>query len=185
MSRKTRSIFRFCPCCFVVPSRLLSRLAASGDVDLASTAARTLRITAGMQAFRAQLSTGAPPAGAARRTGLRRQVFNCAGFEDLPGDSVRTENDQPSADAAVNQAFDHAGTSWRFFNQIFKRESVDGNGRTLVSSVHYGRNYDNAFWNGQQMVYGDGDGQIFQNFTNSLDVIAHELTHGITQFTAQ
>jgi Zn-dependent metalloprotease len=98
---------------------------------------------------------------------------------------VRSEADQPVADAAANQAFDHAGTSWKFFNQVFGRESVDGHGRTLVSSVHYSQNYDNAFWNGNQMVYGDGDGKVFQNFTNSLEVIAHELTHGVTQFSAQ
>jgi hypothetical protein len=98
---------------------------------------------------------------------------------------ARSESDPPVADAATNQAFDHAGTSWKFFNQVFGRESVDGHGRTLVSSVHYSQNYDNAFWNGNQMVYGDGDGKIFQNFTNSLEVIAHELTHGVTQFSAQ
>jgi Zn-dependent metalloprotease len=174
-----------CPHCFVVPPRLLSRLAASGDPDLASAAARTLRITATMQAFRAQLTTGAPPATAAKRAGLRRQVFNCNRFDDLPGDPERAEGDQPTNDQAVNQAYDHAGTTWNFYNQVFGRESVDDHGRTLVSSVHYSQNYDNAFWNGQQMVYGDGDGTIFQQFTASLDVIAHELTHGVTQFTAQ
>lgn len=174
-----------CECCYLIPLRLLERLSASGDPDLASSAARTIRLTASMQAFRAQLSTGAPPPTAATRTGLRRQVFNCSGFDDLPGDSVRSESDPPATDPAVNQAFDHAGTSWRFYNKIFGRESVDGHGRTLVSSVHYSQNYDNAFWNGQQMVYGDGDGKVFQNFTGALEVIAHELTHGVTQFTAQ
>jgi Zn-dependent metalloprotease len=88
-------------------------------------------------------------------------------------------------DLAANQACDHAGTSWRFYNQIFGRESVDGHGRTLVSSIHYSQNYDNAFWNGQQMVYGDGDGKVFENFTNALEIIGHELTHGVTQFSAQ
>jgi Zn-dependent metalloprotease len=85
----------------------------------------------------------------------------------------------------VNEAFDNAGTTWDFYNKVFGRESVDNNGKTLVSSVHYGENYDNAFWSGQQMVYGDGDGVIFQRFTAALDVIAHELTHGVTQFSAQ
>ena len=174
-----------CPHCFVVPLRLLNRLAASGDPDLASAAGRTLRITASMQAFRAQLTTGAPPATAAKRAGLRRQIFNCNGFDDIPGDLARSETDQAVSDQSVNQAFDHAGTTWSFYNQIFGRESVDGHGRTLVSSVHYSQHYDNAFWNGQQMVYGDGDGKIFQQFTGALDVIAHELTHGVTQFTAQ
>ena len=64
----------------------------------------------------------------------------------------------------MNEAYDHAGTTWTFYHDLFGRESVDGNGRTLVSSVHYSQGYDNAFWNGQQMVYGDGDGQIFVAF---------------------
>jgi Zn-dependent metalloprotease len=50
----------------------------------------------------------------------------------------------------------------------------------LIASVHYGKNYDNAFWNGQQMVFGDGDNVIFSGFTRSTDVIGHELTHGVT-----
>jgi subtilisin len=174
-----------CGCCYIVPPRLLNRLAAAEDPAVSSAAARTLRITASMRAFRSQLSTGAPTPAAAKRNGLRRQVYNCEGFDDLPGDIVRSENNQPVADVAANQAFDHAGTSWNFFNQVFGRESVDDHGRTLVSSVHYSQNYDNAFWNGNQMVYGDGDGTVFQNFTNSLEVIAHELTHGVTQFSAQ
>jgi Zn-dependent metalloprotease len=174
-----------CPHCFVVPLRILSRLSTTGDPQLASAAARTLRITSSMQAFRAQLTTGAPPATAAKRQGLRRQVFDCRGFDDTPGDIARSEGDGAASDQAVNQAYDFAGTTWNFYNQVFGRQSVDDNGKTLVSSVHYSQDYDNAFWNGLQMVYGDGDGKIFAHFTSSLDVIAHELTHGVTQFTAQ
>jgi Zn-dependent metalloprotease len=165
---------------------MLERLAASGDPALAETAGRTLRLTQSLVAFRAQLSTGAPSPAALKRQGLRRQVFDCKGTNDLPGNPVRSETDTtPKRDKAVNEAFDNAGTTWEFYNKIFGRESVDNHGKTLVSSVHYGENYDNAFWNGQQMVYGDGDGVIFQRFTTALDVIAHELTHGVTQFTAQ
>ena len=175
-----------CPCCFVVPLDVLRRLATSGNPDLAEAAGRTLSLTQSMGAFRAQLSTGAPSAATVKREGRRRQIFDCKGFNDLPGDLVRSETDTtPDRDKAVNEAFDHAGTTWDFYKTIFGRESVDGNGKTLVSSVHYSQKYDNAFWNGQQMVYGDGDGVIFQRFTAALDVIAHELTHGVTQFTAQ
>ena len=173
---------------FIVPPHMLQRLATSGDPALAEMAGRTMRLTQSLVAFRAQLSTGAPSPAALKRQGLRRQVFDCQGTNDLPGDPVRSENGTdtgPSKDKAVNEAFDNAGTTWDFYNKIFGRESVDNHGKTLVSSVHYGDNYDNAFWNGQQMVYGDGDGVIFTRFTTSLDVIAHELTHGVTQFTAQ
>ena len=175
-----------CPCCFIVPPHMLQRLATSGDPALAETAGRTLRLTQSLVAFRAQLSTGAPSPAAAKREGRRRQVFDCQGTTDLPGDPVRSETDtNPNRDRTVNEAFDNAGTTWDFYNKIFGRESVDDHGKTLVSSVHYGEKYDNAFWNGQQMVYGDGDGVIFRRFTTALDVIAHELTHGVTQFTAQ
>jgi len=143
-----------------------------------------MRITQAMNAARAQLRTGVPIA-ALVRTGLRRQIFNCGGFEDLPGNPLRSEGQPATADTAANEAYDHSGTTWSFYHDVFNRESVDGHGRSLVSSVHYGQSYDNAFWNGQQMVYGDGDNVIFTHFTGALEVIAHELTHGVTQFTAQ
>jgi len=50
--------------------------------------------------------------------------------------------------------------------------------------VHFGVGYDNAFWDGRQMVYGDGDNELFQRFTIAVDVIGHELTHGVTQYEA-
>jgi Zn-dependent metalloprotease len=173
-----------CGCCFVIPTHILRRLASHSDPQVAAAAGRTLRITTSLTAFRSQLRTGTP-VGVTVRPGLRRQVFNCDGAEDLPGDPARMEDAAAVDDVAVNQAYDYAGTTWQFYKDVFGRESVDAHGRTLVSSVHYSQNYDNAFWNGQQMVYGDGDGKIFQNFTSALEVIAHELTHGVTQFTAQ
>ena len=125
--------FRFgCPLCTIIPSHMMSRLATSEDPDLAAAAARTLRITTTMQAFRAQLTTGALPATAAKRVGLRRQVFDCKTFADLPGDLARSEGDNAVQDPAVNQAYDYAGTTWNFYNQIFNRQSVDDHGRTLV-----------------------------------------------------
>ena len=70
------------------------------------------------------------------------------------------------------------------YSECFGRDSIDGAGLVLTSSVHYDRGYANAFWDGAQMVFGDGDGEIFGNFTASIDVTGHELTHGVTQYTA-
>jgi Zn-dependent metalloprotease len=76
------------------------------------------------------------------------------------------------------------------YSVAFGRNSIDNNGLKLISTVHYDRNYENAFWDGKQMVYGDGDEQLpaseqlFNRFTISLDVIGHELTHGVTQYEA-
>src|SRR5439155_13900552 len=97
-----------------------------------------------------------------------------------------TEGEGPVADEPANQAFDGSGTTYDFYSEVFSRDSVDDHGLELVSSVHFEVDYDNAFWNGSQMVYGDGDDQMFKrgSFTGSLDVMAHELTHGVTQYTA-
>jgi Zn-dependent metalloprotease len=65
-----------------------------------------------------------------------------------------------------------------------RRNSVDGAGMELDATVHYGKDYDNAYWNGERMIFGDGDGRIFNRFTIAVDVIGHELTHGVTGYTA-
>ena len=70
------------------------------------------------------------------------------------------------------------------FAELFDRRSVDGRGSTLSVTVHYGQRYDNAFWDGSQLVFGDGDGEVFERFTKPMDVMAHEFTHGVTQFSA-
>jgi Zn-dependent metalloprotease len=64
---------------------------------------------------------------------------------------------------------------------VFDRDSIDGNGMRLDGYVHFGNKYNNAFWDGAEMVFGDGDGVRFTDFTKSLDVIGHELTHGVTE----
>jgi Thermolysin metallopeptidase, alpha-helical domain/Thermolysin metallopeptidase, catalytic domain len=185
VDRSIHSRPKNCGCCFIIPPNILRKLVTSGDPHVASTAARSIELGKTLRLVRSQLSTGAPPPTTPVRPGLRRQVFSCNNTVDLPGDQVRTENGPASSDDTANRAFDNVGTSWRFYKEIFNRESVDGHGLALVSSVHYDQNYDNALWNGQQMIYGDGDGATFRGFAGALDVIGHELTHGVTQFTAQ
>ena len=108
----------------------------------------------------------------------------------LPGVIVRQEGDPPSDDPAVNEAYDGAGETYDLFQEAYGRNSIDDQGLPLDSSVHYGQGYDNAFWNGQQMVYGDGDEdlpegeRLFNRFTIAMEIIGHELTHGITQYEA-
>jgi Zn-dependent metalloprotease len=84
------------------------------------------------------------------------------------------------ADVAVNEAYDGLGATFDFYLNVYQRNSIDNAGLPLDASVHFDQDYDNAFWNGQQMVFGDGDGTIFNRFTIALDVIGHELTHGVT-----
>jgi Zn-dependent metalloprotease len=119
-----------------------------------------------------------------------RQVFDAKKSDHLPGTLVRAEGQGKVSDAAVNEAYDGSGDTYDFYHENFDRNSLDDNGMTLISSVHVGEVDDNghlgtmnnAFWNGEQMAYGDGDGVLFTSFTKSLDVIGHELTHGVQSF---
>ena len=114
----------------------------------------------------------------------QRSVHDAEHGSSLPGTLARSEGQGPHADESVNEAYDGLGATWRLFQQEFGRDSLDGAGLPLVASVHFERDYDNAFWDGRQMVFGDGDGKVFRSFTDSLDVIGHELAHGFTQYTA-
>jgi Zn-dependent metalloprotease len=96
---------------------------------------------------------------------------------------VRTEGGAATADADVNYAYDFAGEVRGYFADVLGRNSIDNHGMKLVLNVHYGDHFMNAFWDGTQMTFGDGDGAVFSSFAASLDVVAHELTHGVTQFT--
>ncbi|HET6989242.1 MAG TPA: M4 family metallopeptidase [Kribbella sp.] len=128
-----------------------------------------------------------PAAGLGRATaegGLHREVYDAENETNLPGRRVRAEGEDPVQDETVNQAYDGTGATWTMFKECFGRDSIDGEGLILTSTVHYDRGYANAFWDGAQMVFGDGDGEIFGNFTSSIDVTGHELTHGVTQYTA-
>ncbi|MDN3018286.1 M4 family metallopeptidase [Paenibacillus sp. BSR1-1] len=104
----------------------------------------------------------------------------------LPGNySVDPDNQfnavSQGADVDANY---YAGKVYDYYKNTFNRNSFDNNGATIRSSVHYSRNYNNAFWNGQQMVYGDGDGVQFRPLSGALDVVGHELTHAVTERTA-
>lgn len=109
------------------------------------------------------------------------EVYRCGHGTALPG--AHLAHPDHSRDEAVRDAFDRTAQVARFYRQLFGRNSLDGAGKTLVSSVHFSVGYANAFWNGAQMVYGDGDGEVFTGFTRADDVIAHELTHGVTQYS--
>jgi Zn-dependent metalloprotease len=171
------------PVCCIIPPIILRNLAENGDEHQRDLAFNGLQISAQMRGKREVLGSvafaAAVPAGQKRRT-----IFDAKNGRRLPGTLVRGEGDARSKDVMVNEAYDGSGKTYDFFMKVFGRNSIDDRGLRLDSTVHYGRNYMNAFWDGQQMVYGDGDGEIFVRFTKSLDVIAHELTHGVTQYEA-
>jgi Zn-dependent metalloprotease len=171
----------------IIPSYLLTRLARSGRYPQAAEAARQTLIGGLPGLHRAQLRLSIGQDGslvAEVEAAPNRTISDAHGTETLPGTVVRREDDPPVADVAVNQAYDGLGATFQLLLDAFARNSVDGKGGPLNASVHYGSDYDNAFWNGERMVFGDGDGEVFQGFTSSTTVIGHELGHGVIQATA-
>jgi Zn-dependent metalloprotease len=173
--------------CYIVPPHILENLAASSDPKLRAAGTGTLIATSGLRVQRTLMGL-AGARGPARTGVLRRTVYDAQQGASLPGKLIRGETGAVSNDAAVDEAFEASGDTYRFYDQVLGRKSVDGRGMRLDSTVHFREDplepFDNAFWNGEQMVYGDGDDQVFTRFTVSLDVIAHELTHGVTDFEA-
>ena len=181
-------------CCFIAPPFLLARLAEEGSTEQRRAAVRTLATSVSISTRRAVLTELARtrgvniadlfPAARARN----RDVYDVrrGGWNDLPGSLVRSEGGAPSDDDAINDAYDGADATYTFYKEVFGRDSIDASGLALISCVHFGVDFDNAFWDGGEMVYGDGSDQLFVvgSLTKSIDVIGHELTHGVTQYTA-
>jgi Thermolysin metallopeptidase, alpha-helical domain/Thermolysin metallopeptidase, catalytic domain len=168
--------------CTFVPPYLLQRVARRAGTRHACASGReTLqvddRLRAKREAHPAEMVVPVLP-GASSRV-----VHSADNTETLPGEVVRSDGDPPAGDLAVDESFDSSGQVLDLFRSQFGRRSIDGRGGTVSITVHYGRDYDNAFWDGTQLVFGDGDEQIFERFTKPMDVMAHEFTHGVTQFT--
>jgi hypothetical protein len=175
--------------CGVIPSHILTRLAGRTDdpADEASANARAtlehMRELATGQAFASLLGSPAVEAAAVLSFRKRRHVYDAQQRFRLPGRLVMSPHLLRGTDIEVREAYDGSGATYDFLKKVFRRNSIDGKGMRLDSTVHYGTRFGNALWNGRQMVYGDGDG-TFQRFTASIDVIGHELAHGMIQHTA-
>jgi Zn-dependent metalloprotease len=167
----------------ILPPHILRQIARNGNAAQRNAALDTLALdgTSRTQRQTYQLMgattgpsvTEAPPQ-------VHRTIYTANQTQSLPGTLMRSEGQSSNSDASVNEAYDGLGDTFDFYLNAYQRNSIDDRGLPLIASVHYGKSYNNAFWNGQQMVFGDGDGQIFHHFTSSVDVIGHELTHGVT-----
>lgn len=164
-----------------LPPYLLERIASSGPSRLRECARHTLLAD---RRFRARAGVVSLPPGSARRGDPARYVHSAGHEQVLPGKLVRREGESDSGDLAVDEAYRGLGATYRLFWDVYQRHSIDDEGMALLATVHYGRDYENAFWDGQQMVFGDGDGELFNRFTVALDIVAHELTHGVIQHEA-
>lgn len=169
--------------CNIIPPDILVNIAEKGTKSQKEMAYQAMNTSAQLRGQRHALAAIAPLVATATGT-KRRTIYDAQKKSVLPGKLVRSEGGPTSKDVMVNEAYNGSGKTYDFFYKVFQRNSIDDAGMRLESTVHYRRNYNNAMWNGQQMIYGDGDGQIFERFTKSLDVIGHELAHGVTQFEA-
>jgi len=183
------------PCCSIAPPDLLAWLASQGSQEEREAAIQSLATSAAMRSRRAVLghfsrelnqNIGLIGVGSLTEQGVTVYDNQTNGRNFLPGVKKRGVGDPLAADPAVNEAFDGSSATATFYLDVLGRNSLDNAGMELISSVHYGVGFDNAFWDGSQMVYGDGSGRIFQlgALTRAVDVIGHELTHGVTEFTA-
>lgn len=176
--------------CHIIPAKLLERLARDRrlDADTRRAFAEAARMEPlwrglrGVHTAAVLARRGMPYVHAAPVPPPTVSVYDCQHGRSLPGKPVASP--ARSKDPTARRTFNETAAVARFYQSCFGRNSVDGEGMTLLSSIHYGQNYNNAFWDGRQMTYGDGDGSIFLDFTRSNDVIAHELTHGVTQYSA-
>lgn len=167
--------------CFV-PPHVLDHLVNSDNPEVRNIAVETIKAASAVRAVRTTLTRMPMMAATPSPQGTKhRLVYDLRQnrYFPLPGFFVRGEGSNPVNDDAVNEAYDYSGITYDFYKENFDRNSLDNKGMTLISSVHYGKNINNAFFNGEQMLYGDGDGQVFIRFTKALDVVAHELTHGV------
>ena len=172
----------------ILPPDILIRVAQQGDEEQRERALRTLATDQSLRAIRAQnaILQGQAP----KRLNPHvteggnpvRTVLDCDHTQDpARARIVRTEGDAATGDAASDEAYDGLGATYKLYWETYERDSIDDNGMQLKGYVHYGDGYDNAFWDGQEMIFGDGDGKLFNRFTISVDVIGHELTHGVTE----
>lgn len=180
--------------CQIIPPYLLHRIARLDDpgfAPAAEAARKSLLVDAPFRSIR--VGEAAPPSAPSRprpsvtaRTlqPVSRSLFDAKNTEKLPGVLVRDDSTPAVNDPAVTEAWDGLGHTHDLFRFEFDRASIDDDNLALLATVHFGRDYDNAFWDGERMVFGDGDGIVFTRMTKSLSVIGHELAHGVTQYTA-
>jgi Zn-dependent metalloprotease len=175
----------------IVPPYVIDEIADKGTPQQRAAALRTKAVDTTFRALR--LATQAARFAPQRQTSRapiitpqkRRTIYTANHTQNLPGTLVRAEGQRATGDIAVDEAYEGLGATFDFFEQVFDRNSIDDAGMPLDATVHFGQDYNNAFWNSVQMVFGDGDGQIFNRLTIALDVIGHELAHGVTEDESQ
>jgi Zn-dependent metalloprotease len=169
--------------CFAVPQKLLRHLADKAGKSDSQRGAALHASVDHMSEVRAQRArhSAEPAAGEKGAHALHRRIYDADGQTFLPGTLLRDDGHGPVRDKAANQAYDNLGLALEFYESVLGRDSVDGKGMRIDASIHYSMDFGNAMWTGRQMIVGDGDGKDVVGVAQSLGIIAHELSHGVTQ----
>jgi Zn-dependent metalloprotease len=171
-------------CCFLPPFALSDLAKTTDDEAVRNAAIDSLQLSSHLKTQRATFATAlVGPKVAVAPPPYAVGIYDAGGQEQTPGALISRDAAPAAGGPGADEAYEHVETVRQFYQQVFGRNSLDGSGLSIDSSVHYGTNFSNALWNGQQMVYGDGDGKVCTRFTVDLDVIGHELTHGVVQYT--
>src|SRR5258708_14567887 len=147
--------------CYVIPPHMTGNVAHCADDGIRRRAEETLVQMSALAEMRASLVS--QPADSSFRK--QRSVDDARKGIWLPGKLVMSEHKKRGRDVEVNEAYDGTGAMHDFLREEYGRNSIDDHGMRIVSTVHYGKHFDNAMWNGSQMIFGDGDGQLFNRFT--------------------
>jgi Zn-dependent metalloprotease len=175
--------------CFIIPPNITQKILENGSERQKKDAERTMQSIISIRGRRLSLLSQAPLLGQTLlakvlQTQLDRLIFDANGESSLPGELKRREGQGPRGENDVDKAYDFSGDAFRLFKEAFERNSIDNSGMTLISTVNYiepGEEfYNNASWNGEQMIYGVPDPSIFKTFLLRT-VAAHEMGHGVVQ----
>ena len=184
------------PCSFV-PPHVLERLgryqhvahgATTQALDLTAiqrTAVISTRLREQRVGTRADVATLARAIGAPEPGKSARRVYDCRRGWEFDAHLARDEGADPvGTPASVDLAYDHVGETRDWFAAVLERSGIDNLGSDIVVNANFGQDFGNAFWDGTRIVFGTGDGVVFSDFSASLDVAGHEMTHGVVQYTA-
>ncbi|MBI2571925.1 MAG: M4 family metallopeptidase [Candidatus Schekmanbacteria bacterium] len=111
------------------------------------------------------------------------KTYTASNGTSLPG-TLKITDSGTSTDSVLQTIHNNTSTVYDYYYTTESRDSYTGTGATITSTGHYSSNYVNAYWNGTQMVYGDGNGTDSNPLGGALDVVGHELTHAVTENTA-
>ncbi|WP_255442238.1 MULTISPECIES: M4 family metallopeptidase [Corallococcus] len=113
---------------------------------------------------------------------MNRNLYSANNQWTTPGTLRRSEGGAATGDNHIDRNYAHLGTTYACYETVFGRDSFDDHGAGITSTVHYGSGYVNAYWDGVQVVFGDGDGVNSGQLGLDLDVASHEITHAVTQY---